>query len=116
MSRMITGGIPFSTAPGTAYEYSNFGFAILGRIVANVSGLRYPEYVRDHVLRPLGMNATTLEAASVPAARLAHGYRDHGSADAGDHGCLAREVTPSLVGSWCPGPDLNRDGLSASGF
>ena len=31
---MMRGGIPFSNAPGIAYEYSNFGFAILGRIVA----------------------------------------------------------------------------------
>ena len=31
-------GIPFSNAPGIAYEYSNYGFAILGRIVSQVSG------------------------------------------------------------------------------
>jgi CubicO group peptidase (beta-lactamase class C family) len=37
MSALMRSGIPFSTAPGTAYEYSNFGFAILGRVVANVS-------------------------------------------------------------------------------
>ena len=37
LSRMIRAGIPFSNAPGTAYEYSNFGFAILGRIVAHRS-------------------------------------------------------------------------------
>ena len=37
LSAMIKGGIPFSNAPGVAYEYSNFGFAILGRIVANVA-------------------------------------------------------------------------------
>jgi CubicO group peptidase (beta-lactamase class C family) len=75
MSRMMRGGIPFSTTPGTSYEYSNFGYAILGRIVANVSGMPYPRYVRERVLRPLGMNATTLEASAVPAHRLAHGYR-----------------------------------------
>ena len=45
MSAMMRGGIPFSTAPGTAYEYSNFGFAILGRIVANVSGMPYTRYL-----------------------------------------------------------------------
>lgn len=75
LSRMISRGIPFSNAPGVAYEYSNFGFAILGRIVVNVSGMPYARYVRERVLRPLGMTSTTLEARNVPAGRLAHGYR-----------------------------------------
>jgi CubicO group peptidase (beta-lactamase class C family) len=75
MSRMMRGGIPFSTSPGTSYEYSNFGFAILGRIVANVSGMPYTRYVREKILLPLGMTSTTLEAKEVPASRLAHGYR-----------------------------------------
>lgn len=80
MARMMRSGIPFSTAPGTSYEYSNFGFAILGRIVANVSGVPYSRYVRERVLEPLGMHVTTLEAATVPGARLAHGYRRHDNA------------------------------------
>ena len=75
MAAMMRAGIPFSTVPGTAYEYSNYGFAILGRIVANVSGMPYSRYVRERVLQPLSMNVTTLEARSVPAHRLAHGYR-----------------------------------------
>ncbi len=75
MTRMLRGGIPFSTAPGTNYEYSNYGFAILGRIVANVSGQPYSRYVARHVLGPLGMKATTLESSAVPPTHLAHGYR-----------------------------------------
>jgi CubicO group peptidase (beta-lactamase class C family) len=75
LSRMIRAGIPFSTAPGTAYEYSNFGFAILGRIVVNVGGMPYARYIRERVLLPLGMTSTTMEAKDVPANRLAHGYR-----------------------------------------
>ncbi len=75
LSRMIRSGIPFSTTPGTAYEYSNFGFAILGRIVVNVGGMPYPRYIRERVLLPLGMTSTTMEAREVPAGRLAHGYR-----------------------------------------
>ena len=43
--RCCSGGIPFSNAPGVAYEYSNYGFAILGRIVSNVSGVKYADYV-----------------------------------------------------------------------
>lgn len=75
LSRMIRSGIPFSNTPGVAYEYSNFGFAILGRIVANVSGMPYAQYIRERVLLPLGMTSTTMEARTVPASRLAHGYR-----------------------------------------
>jgi CubicO group peptidase (beta-lactamase class C family) len=75
LSRMIRSGIPFSNAPGVAYEYSNYGFAILGRIVANVSRLPYSTYIATTVLQPLGMAATTLEPNAVPADRLARGYR-----------------------------------------
>jgi CubicO group peptidase (beta-lactamase class C family) len=75
LSRMLRGGIPFSNVPGIAYEYSNLGFAILGRIVTTVSQTKYEDYVAANILRPLGMSATTLEPAAVPANRLAHGYR-----------------------------------------
>ena len=79
MAAMMTRGIPFSTAPGTAYEYSNYGFAILGRIVSRVSGMPYSRYLQVNILKPLGMTSTTLEAAEVPAGRLAHGYRLEGT-------------------------------------
>jgi CubicO group peptidase (beta-lactamase class C family) len=75
MTRMIERGIPFSNAPGVAYEYSNFGFAMLGRIVTRASGVPYNKYVADNILRPLGMSSTTLEPKSVPSSRLAQGYR-----------------------------------------
>ena len=75
LSAMLRGGIPFSNAPGIAYEYSNYGFAILGRIVANVSQMKYGDYVAANILKPLGMVSTTLEQAEVPAQKLAHGYR-----------------------------------------
>lgn len=74
-TRMLAAGIPFSTAPGTNYEYSNYGFAILGRVVTRVSGVPYATYLADHILTPLGMTSTTLETRRVPADRLAHGYR-----------------------------------------
>jgi len=74
-TEMMRRGIPFSTAPGTAFEYSNYGFAILGRIVANASGMRYRDYVDATILRRLGMTATTWEPSAVPPHRLARGYR-----------------------------------------
>jgi CubicO group peptidase (beta-lactamase class C family) len=74
-SRMLRRGIPFSNAPGVAYEYSNYGFAILGRVVSQVSNRSYDEYIVSNVLQPLGMTSTTLHPSKVPADRLAVGYR-----------------------------------------
>ena len=74
-TKMLERGIPFSNPPGVEYEYSNYGFAILGRMVTNVSGRPYRDYIADAILRPLGMMSTTLEPRSVPADRLALGYR-----------------------------------------
>lgn len=75
LSRMIKGGIPFSNPPGIAYEYSNYGFAILGRIVANVTKMPYTRYLTENILKPLGMTSTYMQVGAVPPARLAHGYR-----------------------------------------
>lgn len=75
MDKMMRDGIPFSNAPGIAYEYSNFGFAILGRVVTKASGMPYRRYIGDNILKPLGMTSTTLEPREVPAARIAQGYR-----------------------------------------
>jgi CubicO group peptidase (beta-lactamase class C family) len=68
-------GIPFSTPPGTRYEYSNYAFGLLGRIVARASGQPYESYVRHELLDPLHMDSSTLEFSQVPAAHRATGYR-----------------------------------------
>lgn len=75
LSAMIARGIPFSHAPGTAYEYSNYAFMILGRVVTKVSGMPYTRFVQTRILQPLGMTSSTLEWKYVPRDRLAEGYR-----------------------------------------
>ena len=67
--------ISFSNPPGIAYEYSNLGFALLGKIITNVSGMRYQDYIRKSIWEPLEMNTTTYEFENVAAGKLAHGYR-----------------------------------------
>jgi CubicO group peptidase (beta-lactamase class C family) len=67
--------VSFSNPPGIAYEYSNLGFALLGKIVTNVSGKRYQDYIRENIWKPLGMNASEWEYGNVAPGKLAHGYR-----------------------------------------
>lgn len=72
---LIKGGLSFANVPGTTYEYSNLGFAMLGRIITNVSGQPYQQYITKNILLPLGMTHTEWEYSQVPASQLALGYR-----------------------------------------
>lgn len=68
-------GIPFATAPGTRYEYSNYAFALLGRIIAKAAKMPYEAYVEREILAKLNMRASTFEFSTVPIAQRAIGYR-----------------------------------------
>lgn len=79
LERFVGAGLSFSNAPEEAFEYSNLGFVLLGKIVSKVSGMRFQDYITRHILQPLGMNDTRWEYAGIGADRLALGYRwEHG--------------------------------------
>lgn len=44
-------------SPGERVEYRNVNYALLGEVVSRVSGLDYRDYIRRHLLTPLGMQA-----------------------------------------------------------
>ncbi len=52
-------GAVFAHPTGTAFEYSNLGFAMLGRIVQRVTGQRLQDQVTTRLLGPLGLDRTT---------------------------------------------------------
>jgi D-alanyl-D-alanine carboxypeptidase len=61
--------------PSTQTKYSNLGFQLLGEVVARRSGMPYADYVRTHVLEPLGMSSTAFDPVpSELASRRATGY------------------------------------------
>jgi len=61
----------------TYYQYSNLGLTLVGEITAAVSGQPYADYVRAHVLDPLGMSDTYPEIPS-DHDRMATGYGTRG--------------------------------------
>jgi D-alanyl-D-alanine carboxypeptidase len=44
--------------PGARWDYSNYGFILLGAVIERVSGMSYYDYVARHVFAPAGMTAT----------------------------------------------------------
>jgi serine-type D-Ala-D-Ala carboxypeptidase/endopeptidase len=74
-TRLLKDGVPFTRGPGLAMEYSNFGYALLGRVVTNVSGQPYAEFARGLIFAPLGMASTGYDVTASPAERRALGYR-----------------------------------------
>ncbi len=64
---------------GTQYRYSNSGYVLLGLIVARVSGMSYPEFVRTRIFMPLGMRASVAHVEGVDTVpRRAFGYSPRG--------------------------------------
>lgn len=72
---LLEGGLPFTRAPQTAFEYSNLGYALLGRIVTNVAGRPYKDYIEQEIMRPLGMTSTGYDVFASDQDRRALGYR-----------------------------------------
>jgi len=73
--------------PGTYSSYSNYGTALAGLIVANISGMPFEEYVEKNIFEPLGMDHSTfrepLPEALSPS--MAVGYlREEGLYEAKD--------------------------------
>lgn len=54
---MLTQEVAFE--PGTFYDYSNFGYCVLGKVVEKASGMPYEQYVQK-ILKPLGINRIRL--------------------------------------------------------
>ncbi len=46
-----------ATIPGTTYFYSNFGYALLGRVISKASGMDYETYVKQNILAPMGITS-----------------------------------------------------------
>ncbi|WP_188659111.1 serine hydrolase domain-containing protein [Sphingomonas metalli] len=72
---MLRAGVPFANGPGVTMEYSNFGYATLGRIVSNVGGAPYQQWIGRQILTPLGMTATGYDVLAGDQTQRALGYR-----------------------------------------
>ncbi|HSZ56920.1 MAG TPA: serine hydrolase domain-containing protein [Tepidisphaeraceae bacterium] len=71
-------GQPLDFDPGERYAYSNFGYCILGQVIHKVSHEPYEQYVREHVLSPLGIH-NMRQGRSLPRYRAPSEVKYYGS-------------------------------------
>jgi CubicO group peptidase (beta-lactamase class C family) len=87
LAEFYRGGLRLVAEPGTTHAYSNHGFATLGQLVEDVSGMPLDRYFRERIFGPLGMADTDLVRSERVRSRLATGYR-------------LRSDGPHPVGDW----------------
>lgn len=72
---IVSDGVLLTAAPGTQFQYSNLGYALLGQVIETVSGRLFHDLVKEEILLPLNLHDTGFEEEIVGAEQLAHGYR-----------------------------------------
>jgi CubicO group peptidase (beta-lactamase class C family) len=76
------GATKLTRAAGTRWEYSNFGFGVLGQILADKARLSYGDLVKQRILDPLGMSDTVITGSGATRHNLAPAF-EYGGAPSG---------------------------------
>jgi N-acyl-D-amino-acid deacylase len=94
-------GLPLDFTPGERYAYSNFGYCLLGRVVEKAGGQPYEAYVREQILKRVGVR-------DMRVGHTLRGQRAEGEVTYYDSkGRTARAVVgppgevPLPYGAWC---------------
>jgi len=85
-------------APGTRFEYSNSGFALLALIIERVSGRPFARFLKEDIFVPSGMNTTVaFEKGISEVSDRAYGYTPD-TVQAGQFVQTDQSMTSSVLG------------------
>lgn len=71
----LTQEAPLHFAPGTRFKYNNTGYILLGRVIEAVSRQSYEDYLKAHILVPLGLAETGYDHDEMVLSERVPGYR-----------------------------------------
>lgn len=72
------GAVSIVSQPGSGWAYSGGGYTLMQLLVEETSGRDFADYMRDTVLRPLGMNDSSFALTARVLGRSARGYDELG--------------------------------------
>ena len=61
LAQVVAENPKLSFEPGRKFAYSNIGYWLLGKIVEQVTGQSYADYVRTNIFRPLGLSSQEMD-------------------------------------------------------
>jgi CubicO group peptidase (beta-lactamase class C family) len=76
---LVSQGLSFTRAPRMGFEYSNLGYALLGRIITVTSGMDYLDFVKTAIHEPLKMSSSTFHQSEVAEKQFVQGYAEFAS-------------------------------------
>jgi D-alanyl-D-alanine carboxypeptidase len=79
--------------PGTAFDYSNTAYILVGKVIEQVTGHTYAQEVQTRVIDKLGLKHTFLPSGPDAPEGLAHGYTY-------DLGNGLQDITRQSVATW----------------
>lgn len=68
--------LPLNYEHGTKFRYNNMAYVLLGRIVETVSGMSYPDYLEQKLLKPLKLDDSGYDDGRAVVRQLAQDYTD----------------------------------------
>lgn len=71
----IFSGFDLVAEPGTRYQYSSYGYNLLGAVVEGASGQSYAQYIKEHIFQPLGMDDSRIDDPEDIIPNRVRGYR-----------------------------------------
>jgi CubicO group peptidase (beta-lactamase class C family) len=71
----IFSGFDLVAEPGTRYQYSSYGFNLLGAVIEGASGQSYGDYIKENIFVPLGMENSRLDDPDDLIPNRVRGYR-----------------------------------------
>lgn len=85
--------------PGSKFQYSNSGFCLLEQIIEKASGQRFPDFMDQHVFKPLEMSSTRIYEA--PGNTIPHRAIGYAAADRGGLKESDQSLTSATKGDGC---------------